>query len=263
MKILSYNIYCIKNTEYPTPNWETRQNNIKRILNDLLKDTEIKLCCFQEVNENNIDLLTETLKSNNFNILEKFPMKTEHCNQYNLVAIRNELKETLNYVYCLPHGKDTEYMNIENQIIDYNMSDYRTTVFANFKYKSKKYLVGNIHTDYISPEGKIKGTVKSLNYMDTINCDYRLIVGDMNMVCHMSEAYNILQQNNNYTILSRNKNFNILDNSWHGYGTKEQVNVDFAFVEKSKIDNYEYQIIKQTNMKDEGSDHRPIIITIN
>ena len=103
MKILSYNIYCIKNTEYPTPNWETRQNNIKRILNDLLKDTEIKLCCFQEVNENNIDLLTETLKSNNFNILEKFPMKTEHCNQYNLVAIRNELKETLNYVYCLPH----------------------------------------------------------------------------------------------------------------------------------------------------------------
>ena len=90
MKILSYNIYCIKNTEYPTPNWETRQNNIKRILNDLLKDTEIKLCCFQEVNENNIDLLTETLKSNNFNILEKFPMKTEHCNQYNLVAIRNE-----------------------------------------------------------------------------------------------------------------------------------------------------------------------------
>lgn len=99
--------------------------------------------------------------------------------------------------------------------------------------------------------------------MDTINCDYKFIVGDMNMVCHMSEVYNILKQNNNYTTLSRSREFNILDNSWQGYGTKEQVNVDFAFIEKSKMNDYEYQIIKQTDMKDEGSDHRPIIITIN
>ena len=44
--------------------------------------------------------------------------------------------------------------------------------------------------------------------------------------------------------------------------TKEQVNVDFAFIEKSKMNDYEYQIIKQADMKSEGSDHRPII-TIN
>lgn len=132
-----------------------------------------------------------------------------------------------------------------------------------FEYNNKKYLIGNIHTDYISTEGKIKGTVKSLNYMDTINCDYKFIVGDMNMVCHMSEVYNILKQNNNYTTLSRSREFNILDNSWQGYGTKEQVNVDFAFIEKSKMNDYEYQIIKQADMKNEGSDHRPIIITIN
>lgn len=132
-----------------------------------------------------------------------------------------------------------------------------------FEYNNKKYLIGNIHTDYISTEGKIKGTVKSLNYMDTINCDYKFIVGDMNMVCHMSEVYNILKQNNNYTTLSRSREFNILDNSWQGYGTKEQVNVDFAFIEKSKMNDYEYRIIKQADMKNEGSDHRPIIITIN
>lgn len=99
--------------------------------------------------------------------------------------------------------------------------------------------------------------------MDTINCDYKFIVGDMNMVCHMSEVYNILKQNNNYTTLSRSREFNILDNSWQGYGTKEQVNVDFAFIEKSKMNDYEYRIIKQADMKNEGSDHRPIIITIN
>ena len=58
------------------------------------------------------------------------------------------------------------------------------------------------------------------------------------------------------------KNFDIYDNSWHGYGVQEQVNVDFAFIEKEKSQYYDYRIIKQSNMMDEGSDHRPIIITI-
>ena len=31
-----------------------------------------------------------------------------------------------------------------------------------FEYNNKKYLIGNIHTDYISTEVKIKGTVKSI-----------------------------------------------------------------------------------------------------
>ena len=85
----------------------------------------------------------------------------------------------------------------------------------------------------------------------------------MNMISHMSEAYIILKEKNNYLAISRGKNFSISDNSWQGYGTQEQVNVDFAFVEKSKIDNFDYTIIKQANMMDEGSDHRPVILTIN
>ena len=96
--------------------------------------------------------------------------------------------------------------------------------------------------------------------MDKIPADYKLIVGDMNMVSHMSEANEILQQKNNYTTISKNT---IIENSYHGYGINESVNVDFAFVEKSKINNYKYEIIKQNDMMKEGSDHRPIIITIN
>ena len=65
-------------------------------------------------------------------MLEKFPMRTENYNQYNIVAIRNEQGFKLNEVYCLPHGKDAEYKKIENQIIDYDMSDYRTTLFVNY-----------------------------------------------------------------------------------------------------------------------------------
>lgn len=262
MKILSYNIYGVKNTNYPIPKWEDRQKNISRILNEQLQDNEIKIACFQEVNKNNIDLLSDILNKNNFTMLEKFPMKTESIEQYNIVAVRNNNNIKINYVYCLPHGKDNEYQKLENQEIDYNMSDYRTTVFVNINYNNNKYLIGNIHTDYISTEGKIKGAVKSLNYMDTINCDYKMILGDMNMISHMSEVYNILKQNDNYVTLSRNKNFDISDNSWQGYGTQEQVNVDFAFINKNKKEHYEYEIVKQQNMFDEGSDHRPILITI-
>lgn len=262
MKILSYNIYGVKDTKYPIPKWMVRQKNLRIILNQLLKDSQIKLCCFQEVNRNNIDMLREILSDNNFRVLEKFAMKTEKHNQYNIVAIRNEKSIDLIDVHCLPHGKDTEYQKIEEQIIDYNMSDYRTTVFVKFEYNNKTYLVGNIHTDYISTEGKIKGTVKSLEYMDSIKCDYKLVIGDMNMVSHMSEVYNILKQKDNYITISRSKNFSILDNSWHGYGTMEQVNVDFSFIEKNMKEKYDYEIIKQDDMMHEGSDHRPIILTI-
>ena len=57
MKILSYNVYGVKDTKSPIPKWDIRQKNVKRILNDLLKKTEIKVCCFQEVNENNISAI--------------------------------------------------------------------------------------------------------------------------------------------------------------------------------------------------------------
>ena len=65
MKVLSYNIYGVKDTESPIPKWEIRQENIKKILSELLKDREIKVCCFQEVNQNNIGLLDDILKNNN------------------------------------------------------------------------------------------------------------------------------------------------------------------------------------------------------
>lgn len=262
MKILSYNIYGVKDTKNPIPKWNERQKNIEKILNKKLEDSDIKVCCFQEVNQNNMNLLEDILIKNNFKVLEKFPMRTQLYNQYNIIAIKNDENIFIKGVYCLPHGKDLEYKNIDEQMIDYNMSDYRTTVFVYFKYNNKKYLIGNIHTDYISTKGKIKGVVKSLNYMDDIDADYKIVLGDMNMVSHMSEVYNILKQNSNYTTLSRSKNFNVNDNSWHGYGREEQVNVDFAFVEKNMIKSYDYKIIKQENMMLEGSDHRPIVISI-
>ena len=260
MKILSYNIYGIKDTNYPIPEWKERQNNLYINLSNILRDSDIKILCFQEVNENNIGLLSKIFDENDYICLDKFPMKTQNLEQYNIIAVKKDIK--VNYTHCLPHGKDEKYKNIDEQIIDYGMSDYRTTVFVNFEYDNKMYCVGNIHTDYISTEGKIKGTVKSLNYMDNIEADYKFIVGDMNMLSHMSEVYNILKQNPNYITLSRNKKFNITDNSWQGYGTMEQVNVDFAFIDKNKKECYDYKIIKQDDMMKEGSDHRPIIIEI-
>lgn len=260
MKILSYNVYGVKNTNLPIPSWEERQKNLYINLSNILKDEDIKVLCFQEVNENNIELIIKIINENGFVCLEKFPMITQSIYQYNIVAVKSDIE--VNNVYCLPHGKDMEYKNVNDQIIDYEMSDYRTTVFVEFNYNNKKYLIGNTHTDYISTEGKIKGCVKSLNYMDTVDADYKFVVGDMNMVSHMSEVYNILKQNDNYITLSRSKNFDVTDYSWQGYNTTEPVNVDFAFIEKEKINAYDYKIIKQDDVMKEGSDHRPIIIEI-
>lgn len=260
MKLLSYNLYGVKDTNFPIPKWENRIKNIEKILHMLLSDDAIKVCCFQEVNETNIELLTYLLKNHKFQILDKFPMKTESFDQYNLVAIKEEDSLRNIAVTCIPHGTDFAYKPVKEQNIDYGMSDYRTTVFVSFEYQMHSYLIGNIHTDYISTEGKIKGTIKSLNYMDCMSAEYKLLVGDMNMVSHMSEVYSILKQKQNYTTLSRNKQFDVSDNSWHGYGTKEQVNVDFAFLETNISDQVEYKIIKQNNIFDEGSDHRPILL---
>ena len=175
MKILSYNVYGVKDTVYPIPSWEVRQENLYKNINQILEDKDIKVLCFQEVNENNIELLEKITKENDFICLEKFPMKTETIKQYNIIAIKNTNDIKVNNVFCLPHGKDEVYKTIEEQNIDYNMSDYRTTVFVELEYENKKFLIGNIHTDYISTEGKIKGMVKSLNYMDKQNANYKFI----------------------------------------------------------------------------------------
>ena len=260
MKVLSYNIYGKKDVVNSIPSWEIRQKSLEKNIRNILLNHEIKVLCFQEVNQNNEALIQKICDENNFIILDRFPMRTRTINQYNIVAVKKDKEIIIDSIYCLPHGKDEKYKPIEKQVIDYGMSDYKTTVFVHFHYKNKKYIIGNIHTDYKSVEGKIKGTVKSLDYLDKAEADYKLIVGDMNMVSHMSEAKEILRQKENYTIISKNK---VVENSYHGYGINEPVNVDFAIVEKSKISNYQYEIVKQMNVQEEGSDHRPVIITIN
>ena len=64
MKILSYNVYGVKDTVYPIPSWEVRQENLYKNINQILEDKDIKVLCFQEVNENNIELLEKIIKEN-------------------------------------------------------------------------------------------------------------------------------------------------------------------------------------------------------
>ena len=35
-------------------------------------------------------MLNEVLNNNNFKMLDKFPMKTESINQYNIISIKND-----------------------------------------------------------------------------------------------------------------------------------------------------------------------------
>ena len=76
-------------------------------------------------------------------------------------------------------------------------------------------------------------------------------------------AKEIIKQKPNYLILDKNNNSKIRENSYHGYGLNGYVHVDFAFIEKEKKEYFDYEIIKQETLNLEGSDHRPIILTIN
>ena len=124
MKVLSYNVYGVKDTVYPIPSWEVRQENLYKNINQILEDKDIKVLCFQEVNENNIELLEKIIRENDFICLNKFPMKTETINQYNIIAIRNKNDIKVNNVFCLPHGKDEVYKNIEEQIVKFDDIPY-------------------------------------------------------------------------------------------------------------------------------------------
>lgn len=263
MKILSYNLYGKKDVDPKTPSWSKRQSNLKRIISEIIDKENIDLLFFQEVNQNNMDLVEKICHEFNFLLLPRFPMITRTILQYNIIAIKKAKEIEIIDVHCVPHGGDLEYQNPERQIIDYGMSDYRTTIFINFRYNNKTYLLGNIHTDYKSSEGIIKGTVKSLNYMDSISSDYKLIVGDMNMAPENVEVIEILKYKPNYQILIKNKNTSKVEPSYHGYGLNIYVHVDFAFIEKDKETLYDYKLICQQSLEDEGSDHRPVIITIN
>lgn len=259
MKILSYNLYGSKNTKYPIPIWEERQKNLDINLSNILKDEDIKVLCFQEVNENNIDLVQKICINNNFVILEKYAMRTRTILQYNIIAIKNYIK--VENITCIPHGTDDTYANVNKQIIDYGMSDYRTTVFVEFNYNNQKYIIGNVHTDHLSPEGRIKGLNKSLKFLNYTKSDYKIIVGDMNMELDCDEVSEILKNNSEYVILRQNSDYNT-KYSYHGYNQNGPYNVDFAIIENNKKECYDYKIIEQEDMMKEGSDHRPIIIAI-
>lgn len=268
LKVMSYNLYGVKDTGSEVPSWDTRQKLLKSGIESLLKgDNSIKVAMFQEVNEHNIKMLEEAMRTCGFILLKRFPMITkEGLLQYNIIAIREDMQESLLGVFCLPHGAGKPYVPVEQQVIDFGMSDYRTTVFVHLSLNGKNYVFGNIHTDYISTQGKKHGTWKSLNYLRNTKCDYGFLLGDMNMVSHMAECYEILKDNADFMALSkpmgRQKVDTELVNSYHGYGLNEEVNVDFAFIQSNKAELYDYEVIKHSKRKLEGSDHRPVIVTI-
>ena len=105
MKILSYNVYGVKETDAPIPKWETRQENIEAILNSIFEDEEIKVACFQEVNENNKAFLSNILEKYHFKIVEMFPMKTSTYNfdmridmDYNVYLMEVAPRDGGNYI---------------------------------------------------------------------------------------------------------------------------------------------------------------------
>ena len=268
MHLLSYNLYGVLNSNITdAPSWHDRLCILQKHIPYLLDKYDIDVAFFQEVNEYNMDMLKGAI--NGYYMLKLFPMTTNEGGlQYNVTVIKNSLKEAVTQVNCEPHGFDSDYLPPEKQRIDYGMSDYRTTVFTHLCLNNKKYILGNTHTDYISVEGKILGIRKSLDYIknrkhEKGDFDFALVFGDMNMVAHMAEVHQILRNRPDFTTCHISKVNGICLNSYHGYGSQESVNVDFAFVPSINSAQYKWECIVNGDGRDDGSDHYPVMLTIN
>lgn len=263
LKILSYNLYGILNVA-GVPNFKTRYENLKETIESIIKNEEIDVLCFQEVNKHNMSLIDYLSDNHGFKLVPLYPMLTSmDILQYNAILVKKDI-EILS-IDCIPHNSDLNYRVVEYQKLELEMSDYRTTVVVKLEKENVIYLIGNIHTDHLSYEGKIQGVSKSLKFFDNpkLNVDIKILLGDMNMVVHLDHVRRLLKDFPDYVTLSRSKNFNTLDNSYHGYGKEEAVNADFAFIPETIKDKCSYQMIRQEKFENEGSDHRPVVYTIN
>ena len=68
MKVLSYNIYGKKDVVNSIPSWEIRQKSLEKNIRNILLNHEIKVLCFQEVNQNN-EALIQKICDENMNYL--------------------------------------------------------------------------------------------------------------------------------------------------------------------------------------------------
>lgn len=267
MKIITYNTYCVVNTQKEIPNFKIRLKNMERYLHEIIKNENPDVMCFQEVTEDNIDIVTDVLTQYGYTHSTLYWLKNPNEGLKNaaLPIFYKENKVTCIYSECIGHvSKYTE--DLEKQELLDGISDFRATninVFENL-ISGETYIIANTHTDYISPKAKYKGIIKSIAELEILLEKYKtatpLLLGDMNMVPHMAEVYKILQNAASWTTI--NKTIGICDNSYHGYGVNEPVNVDFGFVRKKDTSLFTHKVLKKENMKDEPSDHRPVVFTI-
>lgn len=273
MKILCYNTYGIYNGIKGSPSWEERQKKVINIIRDISNTEDIDVICLQEVFKNqNKELIKIFLESLGYKITKLYPMSRksqidkEKNPIFNIIAVKKDI-EVVGEL-CIPHGSEDELIFEEDllkQKIDENMSEYRSSSIILFRKNNENFVVGNTHTDFKDTESKINGIIKTLDVMKSLQGSFskkQALVGDMNMISHMAEVHRILEKANSYIVFSRSSDFDVSDQSYHGYNQQEQVHVDYAFIPNEIVFLCNYKLIKQKNIEDEGSDHRPFILTI-
>lgn len=267
LKVLSYNLFGAESDSKSVPTWEHRQLMLSNSLHTILNEcyTGVNVAFFQEVNDRNIEMLNKVLEDTGYVIVCKASMVVAGGElQYNVIALHESL---LKYVECTQYVKHDKNSLSGNMVYDCDLSEERATAFVHLRINNKLYILGNIHADHMSIQGKIHGVCKSLGYINN-SCENAssvgLLLGDMNMITHMAEAQAVLRDKPQFETLSLDKarpNSTHV-NSYHGYGQREEANVDFAFIPKDKANLFKYEILSKKIMEDEGSDHRPVVVTI-
>lgn len=256
MIIMSYNILGMRKGRYGAPRWKKRKENLKRILKDVLKTGEVDVACFQEVNALNLNLLKDILEKRGYEVLKLFPMQSFLRRQYNLIAVKKGIK--VSKVEAIPHNEDKVYKTRFNQRIYFSSWEYRTTVFAKIEVDDNKYMVGNIHADHRSRESRERGIKKSLEYLENHKDCVGILVGDMNTYINSDNKEYLKSLNPNYEIYYNRNRHNL---TFFRYDGTKKGTLDFAFIDKI-ISEVKLDVVKQSSVNLEGSDHRPLMIKL-
>lgn len=264
MKVITYNVYGVPGAIENVPKFEERLKNLEKYLEEILYEEKPNIICFQEVNCHNLKKIESIMENSDYESGEYYYLKNPNlANQLNPIFYKKGMD--LLGDYCLGHTSNYD-KNTEQQKLLLGISDFRgTTINVLRDLNDDIYIIGNTHTDYISSEGKKEGIRRSIIEIENLLKKYPtaipILLGDMNMVAHMAETYQILKLFSAWT--TKSKEHQICSQSYHGYNNNEAVNCDFAFVRKEDILNFSHKILTKKNIAEEPSDHRPVIYQIS
>lgn len=245
IKFLSYNIQS----------WDVNDRRIRGIF-DLIKRHNPDVICFQEVTIPWYSLLKKELGCKyKFTGRDRFFGDKTRAKRYferNCIAFK---KDRFKAIKCRTYWLGPDMYN-PSLFEGASLNRIFTTVYLLDKKTNKKILAISTHFDDRYPEIRAKQAVVLSSYIKEQKVPL-ILMGDFNSQ-PSEEAYKTIKK----ALIDTGEEFAITETTYHGYGERSPMRIDFAFRNKL-IKTKSFKIVKDSFEGLPPSDHYPIECVIN